>query len=183
MTWVWNAVCRGRKDRGQQANLATGSGEPNAAQQPEVGSHARANSAAGSPDDPWSDRCWPRIDGKRWPVAVSASIPQCPRQTLDRGEFLSAITDLRSVVRDQPELPIVLCSLGDGMSQQGEVLEAIAHAAREQLPVLLRDLPGYVAQSNINSPDQVVVSSCTILNTTRQVYSAERRAWRRRTRR
>ena len=31
--------------------------------------------------------------------------------------------------------PIVLCSLGDGMSQQGEVLEAIAEAVRWRLPV------------------------------------------------
>ncbi len=41
-----------------------------------------------------------------------------------------------AVMRDQPEAPIVLCSLGDGMSQQGEVLEAIAHAVRDDLPVL-----------------------------------------------
>ena len=32
--------------------------------------------------------------------------------------------------------PIVLCSLGDGSTQQGEVLEAIAHAVRAALPVL-----------------------------------------------
>jgi 2-oxoisovalerate dehydrogenase E1 component len=41
-----------------------------------------------------------------------------------------------SVIRDQAGSPIVLCALGDGMSQQGEVLEAIAHAVRDQLPVL-----------------------------------------------
>ncbi|MCK4514483.1 MAG: transketolase, partial [Spirochaetaceae bacterium] len=40
------------------------------------------------------------------------------------------------VVKDQKGKPIVLCSLGDGMSQQGEVLEAIAHAVRDTLPVL-----------------------------------------------
>jgi 2-oxoisovalerate dehydrogenase E1 component len=39
-------------------------------------------------------------------------------------------------VKDQSASPIVLCSLGDGMSQQGEVLEAVAHAVRETLPVL-----------------------------------------------
>ena len=33
------------------------------------------------------------------------------------------------------ETPIVLCSLGDGMTQEGEVLEAIGHAAAESLPV------------------------------------------------
>src|SRR6056297_888607 len=41
-----------------------------------------------------------------------------------------------SVVKDADGAPIVLCSLGDGMTQQGEVLEAIGHAVRDQLPVL-----------------------------------------------
>jgi 2-oxoisovalerate dehydrogenase E1 component len=39
-------------------------------------------------------------------------------------------------VKDQPGRPIVLCSLGDGTTQQGEVLEAIAEAVRSTLPVL-----------------------------------------------
>lgn len=39
-------------------------------------------------------------------------------------------------VKDEKGNPVVLCSLGDGMTQQGEVLEAIAHAVRETLPVL-----------------------------------------------
>lgn len=41
-----------------------------------------------------------------------------------------------SVVKDKPKNPLVLCALGEGTSQQGEVLEAIAHAVRETLPVL-----------------------------------------------
>jgi 2-oxoisovalerate dehydrogenase E1 component len=41
-----------------------------------------------------------------------------------------------SVIRDQPEAPVVLCSLGDGTTQEGEVLEAIAEAVRSHLPVL-----------------------------------------------
>ncbi len=39
-------------------------------------------------------------------------------------------------VKDQEAKPIVLCGLGDGTSQQGEVYEAIAHAVRDTLPVL-----------------------------------------------
>ncbi len=39
-------------------------------------------------------------------------------------------------IRERDGSPIVLCSLGDGMTQQGEVLEAIAHAVRAALPVL-----------------------------------------------
>ena len=41
-----------------------------------------------------------------------------------------------NVVKNNLGNPIVLCSMGDGMTQQGEVLEALAHAARETLPVL-----------------------------------------------
>ena len=39
-------------------------------------------------------------------------------------------------IQGQKGNPIVLSSLGDGMSQEGDVLEAIAHAARKELPVL-----------------------------------------------
>jgi 2-oxoisovalerate dehydrogenase E1 component len=39
-------------------------------------------------------------------------------------------------VKDRDGAPIVLCGLGDGTTQQGEVLEAIAHAVRAQLPVM-----------------------------------------------
>ncbi len=41
-----------------------------------------------------------------------------------------------TVVKGQAGNPLVLCALGEGTSQQGEVLEAIAHAVREALPVL-----------------------------------------------
>ncbi|MEI8094145.1 MAG: thiamine pyrophosphate-dependent enzyme [Spirochaetales bacterium] len=41
-----------------------------------------------------------------------------------------------SVIKEQPSRPLVVCALGDGTTQQGEVLEAIAHAVREHLPVL-----------------------------------------------
>ena len=41
-----------------------------------------------------------------------------------------------SVIKSQAKNPLVLCALGEGTTQQGEVLEAIAHAVRETLPVL-----------------------------------------------
>ena len=41
-----------------------------------------------------------------------------------------------AAVRDQVAKPIVLCSVGDGTTQEGEFLEAIAEAVRDQLPVL-----------------------------------------------
>lgn len=40
------------------------------------------------------------------------------------------------MVKDRPGAPLVLCALGEGMTQEGEVIEAIGHAVREQLPVL-----------------------------------------------
>lgn len=39
-------------------------------------------------------------------------------------------------IRQRDSRPIVVCSIGDGTTQQGEVLEAIAEAVRAQLPVL-----------------------------------------------
>ena len=39
-------------------------------------------------------------------------------------------------IRNQSSSPLVVCAMGDGTSQQGEVLEAIAEAVRAQLPVL-----------------------------------------------
>ena len=41
-----------------------------------------------------------------------------------------------AAIKAQPERPIVVCSMGDGTTQQGEVLEAIAEAVRSELPVL-----------------------------------------------
>lgn len=41
-----------------------------------------------------------------------------------------------AAIRDDVSRPIVLCSLGDGMTQEGESLEGFAHAARAGLPVL-----------------------------------------------
>ena len=38
--------------------------------------------------------------------------------------------------RGRPGRPVVVCAFGDGGSQQGEVLEAVAEAARARLPVL-----------------------------------------------
>jgi 2-oxoisovalerate dehydrogenase E1 component len=39
-------------------------------------------------------------------------------------------------IKHRPARPIVLCLLGDGTSQEGEVLEAIAESVRWELPVL-----------------------------------------------
>lgn len=39
-------------------------------------------------------------------------------------------------IKDDPGKPVVLCGMGDGTTQQGEVMEAMAEAARSNLPVL-----------------------------------------------
>ncbi len=46
------------------------------------------------------------------------------------------------MVRDQPERPLVLCALGEGTTQESEVIEAIGHAVRIAAPVL------FVVQDN-----------------------------------
>ena len=41
-----------------------------------------------------------------------------------------------AAVKDQAERPIVVCSVGDGTTQQGEFYEAVSEAVRRHLPVL-----------------------------------------------
>ncbi len=41
-----------------------------------------------------------------------------------------------AAVKDQSTRPLVVCSVGDGTTQEGEFLEAVAEAVRSQLPVL-----------------------------------------------
>lgn len=45
-------------------------------------------------------------------------------------------------VKEQPEKPLVYCSVGDGGTQQGDFFEAVAEAVRKNLPVL------FVVQDN-----------------------------------
>ncbi len=49
---------------------------------------------------------------------------------------------IAAAVKDRPESPIAYCGLGDGTTQQGEVLEALGEAVRTRLPVL------FVVQNN-----------------------------------
>lgn len=41
-----------------------------------------------------------------------------------------------AAVKEHLDKPIVVCSMGEGSSQEGEVLEAIAEAVRSEIPVL-----------------------------------------------
>ncbi len=42
-----------------------------------------------------------------------------------------------AAVKDDPQKPIVFCTIGDGTTQEGEFLEAITEAARHPVPVVL----------------------------------------------
>ena len=57
-------------------------------------------------------------------------------QNVPVGNHATQAVGVASAVVDRPGQPIVVCSMGDGTSQQGEVLEAIAEAVRRSLPVL-----------------------------------------------
>ena len=41
-----------------------------------------------------------------------------------------------AAIRDEPDCPLVVCCVGDGTTQQGEFLEAVAEAVRTSVPVL-----------------------------------------------
>lgn len=57
-------------------------------------------------------------------------------QNIPVGNHALQAVGVAAAVRDRAGSPIVLCSMGDGATQQGEVLEAIAEAVRDRLPVL-----------------------------------------------
>ena len=74
--------------------------------------------------------------GRRMPGFVSEpSLNIVSSSTLVGNSALHAVgVALR--VKEQRDNPIVVCTVGDGGTQQGEYLEAIAEAVRSQLPVL-----------------------------------------------
>ena len=51
-------------------------------------------------------------------------------------QAVGVATELNARWSPGEDRPVVVCSMGDGTSQQGEVLEAIAEAVRSRLPVL-----------------------------------------------
>lgn len=74
--------------------------------------------------------------GRRMPpFHADPSLHVLSQPTLVGNNALQAV-GVASAVRDGPGRPIVLCGNGDGGAQEGEVLEAIAEAARSRLPVL-----------------------------------------------
>ena len=74
--------------------------------------------------------------GRQMNAQMSAPELKVLSQVCPVGNGALQADGVASVVKDQAARPIVLCSLGDGMTQQGEVYEAIAQAVRDTLPVL-----------------------------------------------
>jgi 2-oxoisovalerate dehydrogenase E1 component len=69
------------------------------------------------------------------PFLQDASLNILPMTTPVANQCLQAC-GVAAAVKDQPEHPLVVCALGDGSTQQGEFLEAVAEAVRSNLPVL-----------------------------------------------
>lgn len=69
------------------------------------------------------------------PFLQDARLNILPMTTPVANQCLQAC-GVAAAIKEQPSRPIVLCSLGDGSTQQGEFLEAVAEAVRSELPVL-----------------------------------------------
>ena len=74
--------------------------------------------------------------GRQMNAQMSAPELKVLSQVCPVGNGALQAVGVASAVKDQAARPVVLCSLGDGMTQQGEVYEAIAQAVRDTLPVL-----------------------------------------------
>ncbi len=69
------------------------------------------------------------------PFLSAAKLNILPMTTPVANQGLQAC-GVAAAVKQDPARPIVLCALGDGSTQQGEFLEAVAEAVRSELPVL-----------------------------------------------
>lgn len=74
--------------------------------------------------------------GRRMPGFVSAPNLNVPSGSTCVGNSALHAVGIAAAIKENQENPIVLCSVGDGTTQQGEFLEAVGEAVRAQLPVL-----------------------------------------------
>ena len=74
--------------------------------------------------------------GRQMPAFLNDPALGVMPMTVPTGNGLLHAVGVAREVRDQPDAPIVMAGIGDGTTQQGEVMEAIGEAAREGLPVL-----------------------------------------------
>jgi len=74
--------------------------------------------------------------GRQMPAFLNDPALKVLPMPVPTGNGLLHAVGVAREVRDQPDAPIVIAGIGDGTTQQGEVMEAIGEAAREGLPVL-----------------------------------------------
>jgi len=74
--------------------------------------------------------------GRRMPGFVSNPALNILSPCTVVGNSALQAAGVAAAVKERPGQPLVLCSVGDGATQQGEYLEAIAECVRNQLPVL-----------------------------------------------
>jgi 2-oxoisovalerate dehydrogenase E1 component len=74
--------------------------------------------------------------GRQLPGIFSAPTQRVLSMGTPVGNHVMHGVGIAAAVKHQQAGPIVVCSVGDGTSQEGEFLEAIAEAVRWQLPVL-----------------------------------------------
>lgn len=74
--------------------------------------------------------------GRQMTPMVSCKAKNVMSMVVPVGNGALQSVGVAAAIKNNSDQPIVVCSLGDGSSQQGEVLEAIAEAVRSELPVL-----------------------------------------------
>jgi 2-oxoisovalerate dehydrogenase E1 component len=87
--------------------------------------------------------------GRQMPAFLNDPALNVLPMTVPTGNGLLHAVGVAREIRDQPDAPIVVAGIGDGTTQQGEVMEAIGEAARAGLPVLfLIDDNGYAISTH-----------------------------------
>ncbi|MGD9872678.1 MAG: beta-ketoacyl-ACP synthase 3 [Kiritimatiellia bacterium] len=89
--------------------------------------------------------------GRRMPGFASCKALRILSATTVVGNSALQACGVAAAIKAQPEKPIVLCSIGDGSTQEGEVLEALAEAVRSHLPVLFLILDNRYALSTVTA--------------------------------
>lgn len=75
-------------------------------------------------------------EGRQMCTFMASRALNLPSTVIPVGNNALQAVGIAMQVKDDPSKPIVVCGLGDGTTQQGEVMEALAEAARSNLPVL-----------------------------------------------
>lgn len=75
-------------------------------------------------------------EGRQMCTFMASRELNLPSTVIPVGNNAMQAVGIAMQIKDDPSKPVVLCGMGDGTTQQGEVMEAMAEAARSNLPVL-----------------------------------------------